>query len=110
MDQVKRVGQPVLPVLCVTSSTDGDADTIKIQALVHLVGRPVNVGVEALKRLLDRQQKDNVDEDDAVVADQEEHLKALSPAVVVAVRSLVHLLYQHVAPDIESKHPWHHHQ
>ena len=90
-----------MPVLRGAPPADRDADAVEVDALVHLVGRPVDVGVEALERLFDRQQEDDVDEDDAVVADQEEHLEALSPAVVAAVRGLVHLLYQHIAPDVE---------
>eukprot|EP00353_Schmidingerella_taraikaensis_P004275 CAMPEP_0185581746 /NCGR_PEP_ID=MMETSP0434-20130131/18874_1 /TAXON_ID=626734 ORGANISM="Favella taraikaensis, Strain Fe Narragansett Bay" /NCGR_SAMPLE_ID=MMETSP0434 /ASSEMBLY_ACC=CAM_ASM_000379 /LENGTH=100 /DNA_ID=CAMNT_0028200359 /DNA_START=672 /DNA_END=974 /DNA_ORIENTATION=- len=100
MDQVNRVSKAIAPVLHAPATEDVHSDPVEVESLIHLCRRTVHIGVVPLQSLLDGQQEDDVDENYAVVADQEEHLEALGPTTVNAVGRFVHLFDQHVTPDV----------
>ena len=79
---------------------------MEVHSLVHLIGWPLDIGIESLESLLDRQQEYHVDENDAVGTNEVEHLEGLGIAKVGAVSYFVHLLNDGVAPDVQAKHPW----
>ena len=104
IDQVERVCQRITPVLITAPSPNRHSQGVQVQPVVHLFLASLHEGIVPLQSLLNRQQEDDVDENDAVGADQVEHLDGLREAGIRAISNVIHLLDEHVAPDVQREH------
>jgi len=104
MNQVEWVSQGVTPIIVAAAYENIDAHGVDVQSPIHLLWPSLHVGIISFQSLLHSQQENDVDEDNAVGANQVKHLEGLSVPQVLAFRLIVHLLNKHVSPNVECQH------